>query len=292
MILRPVRDTEADAEAVQEVSDAAFTAASAARGEPVRHPDPADGVRNRAGTRHLARNDPQGCWLTEEDGRPVGVALSARREGTWILALLAVRPEAQGKGVGRTLLKQAGRYGQGCLRGMLCASPDPRAVRGHRAAGFTLHPAMELHGRVDRSGLRDPGEIPVHPGGPAQRHLLESVDRLARGASHGPDHGFLALHSDELLVADTLAGSGYCYRRGGRVVLLAATSRRLAARLLREALARVPDGAEAEVAHLTAAQEWAVDVGLEAGLELSTRGYVALRGMRPPSPYVPHGGLL
>jgi hypothetical protein len=63
-------------------------------------------------------------------------------------------------------------------------------------------------------------------------------------------------------------------------------------RLLREALARVPSGEEASVANLTAEQEWAVDVGLEAGLELSTRGYVALRGMRPPAPYIPDGAFL
>ncbi|WP_377271986.1 GNAT family N-acetyltransferase [Peterkaempfera sp. SMS 1(5)a] len=292
MILRPVRDSEADARRVREVCEEAFGALAESRGEPARGTTPQRRAAAEARSRHLARHDPEGCWFAEEDGEAVGVALSARREDTWILAAFAVRPRAQGRGVGLLLLEQTLRYGRGCLRGMLCSSPDPRAARRYRRAGFTLHPAMELHGPVDRSGLRDPGEIPVHPGGPAQRHLLESVDRLARGASHGVDHDFLALHTDEVLVADTLTGSGYVYRLGGRVVLLAATSRRLAVRLLREALARVPDGQEAAVTNLTAEQEWALDVGLEAGLTLSTRGYVALRGMRPPSPYIPHGSLL
>lgn len=292
MILRPVRDTAADAGLVREVAETAFAALTASRGEAPRKADPEGRIRAEAFNRHLARHDPEGCWLAEEDGEAVGVALSLRREGTWVLSTFAVRPESQGKGVGLLLLEQALRYGRGCLRGMVCSSPDPRAARRYRRAGLTLHPAMVLSGPVDRSGLRDPGEIPVHPGGPAQRHLLESVDRLARGASHGADHDFLALHADELLVADTLTGSGYVYRQGGRVLLLAATSRRLAVRLLREALARVPEGEEARVANLTAEQEWAVDVGLEAGLTLSTRGYVALRGMRPPSPYIPHGAFL
>jgi hypothetical protein len=35
-----------------------------------------------------------------------------------------------------------------------------------------------------------------------------------------------------------------------------------------------------------------VDVGLAAGLELSTGGYLCLRGMRPPSPYIPSPGFL
>ncbi|MFJ6213852.1 GNAT family N-acetyltransferase [Streptomyces sp. NPDC092296] len=292
MILRPVRDTAADAEAVREVAEAAFAALAVSLGEPSAPRPPEARVRALAGIRHRARHDPEGGWLAEEDGRAVGVAQAARREGTWVLGLLAVRPEAQGKGVGLMLLERALQYGQGCLRGMLCSSPDPQAARRYRRAGFTLHPAMRLRGRVDRTGLRDPGEIPVHPGGVAQRHLLESVDRLLRGSSHGVDHDFLTLHTDELLVADTLTGTGYCYRTGGRVVLLAATSRRLAVRLLREALARVPDGEEASVSMLTAEQEWAVDVGLEAGLRLSTYGYVTLRGMRPPAPYLPHEGFL
>ncbi|WP_406197865.1 GNAT family N-acetyltransferase [Kitasatospora sp. NBC_01560] len=293
MILRQVRDTAADAEAVQQIARAAFAALPDTAG---RHDGPdAAGARSvfrLARTRHLVRTDPQGCWLAEIDGGPVGAVLSLRREGVWILALLAVLPEAQGKGLGRLLLERATEYGRGCLRGMLCASPSPAAARRYRLAGFTLHPAMRLAGRVDRSGLLDPGDIPVHRGNATHRHLLDSVDRRLRGAAHGPDHELLLAHCEELLVADALAGSGYCYRDGGGVRLLAATSKRIAVRLLREALARVPEGVEAEVEFLTAEQEWALDVGLEVGLAPQTRGYLGLRGMRPPAPYLPNGALL
>ncbi|MFF2656729.1 GNAT family N-acetyltransferase [Kitasatospora sp. NPDC058032] len=289
MILRPVQDTAADAEVVQYVARAAF--ASLPDAPPATEP-PRPAVYQLARTRHLARTDPQGCWLAELDGEPVGAVLSLRREGVWVLALLVVLPRVQGKGVGRLLLERALAYGRGCLRGMLCASPSPAAVRRYRLAGFTLYPAMRLTGRVDRSGLVDPGDIPVHPGNATHRHLLDSVDRRLRGSAHGPDHELLLAHSEELLIADALAGSGYCYRDGGEVKLLAATSKRIATRLLREALARVPEGAEALVEALTAEQEWALDVGLEVGLTVETRGFVGLRGMRPPTPYVPNGGLL
>ncbi|MER7706204.1 GNAT family N-acetyltransferase [Kitasatospora sp. NPDC097605] len=289
MILRPVQDTAADAEAVLSIARAAF--ASLPDAPPATGPDrPA--VYQLARTRHLARTDPRGCWIAELDGEPVGAVLSLRREGAWVLALLVVLPGVQGKGVGRLLLDRALEHGRGCLRGMLCASPSPAAVRRYRLAGFTLHPAMRLTGRVDRSGLVDPGDIPVHPGNAAHRHLLDSVDRRQRGSAHGPDHELLLAHCEELLIADSLAGSGYCYRDGGEVKLLAATSKRIATRLLREALARVPDGVEALVEALTAEQEWALDVGLEVGLTVETRGFVGLRGMRPPAPYVPNGGLL
>jgi hypothetical protein len=175
---------------------------------------------------------------------------------------------------------------------MVCASSSPAAARRYRLAGFTLHPAMRLTGRVDRDGLIDPGDIPVHRGNATQLHLLDSVDRRLRGSAHGPDHELMLGHFEELLVADALAGSGYCYRDGGTVRLLAATSKRIAARLLREALARVPDGVEAQVEYLTAEQEWALDVGLEVGLTPETGGFVGMRGMRPPSPYLPSGAFL
>ncbi|ROR44797.1 GNAT family N-acetyltransferase [Kitasatospora cineracea] len=293
MIIRQLKDTAEDAEAVQRVSRAAFRDLDGRpRDDPDRPGDEVHRIRALARARHLAVTDPGGCWIAEQDGEAVGVALSLRREGVWVLPLFVVLPAAQGRGVGRLLLERAAGYGRGCLRGMLCASPSPAAARRYRAAGFTLHPAMRLAGQVDRERLLDPGDIPVHAGNATHLHLLDSVDRRVRGAAHGPDHPFMLAHFEELLVADTLAGTGYCYRDGGTVQLLAATSKRIAARLLREALARVPVGTEAGVSFLTAEQEWAVDVGLDLGLSLSTRGYLALRGMRPPAPYVPNGGYL
>ncbi|MEV4555862.1 GNAT family N-acetyltransferase [Kitasatospora sp. NPDC049285] len=293
MLIRRLQDTPADAEAVERISRAAFgDLAGRPADAPVTEADRRRTVRGIAKARHLARTDPEGCWVAEQDGEPVGAALALRREGLWALSLLVVAPSAQGKGVGRLLLERSMEYGRGCLRGMLCASPSPAAARRYRLAGFTLHPAMTLTGPVDRAGLLDPGDIPVHAGNATHRHLLDSVDRRVRGAAHGPDHGFMLAHHEELLIADTLAGTGYCYRDGGTVRLLAATSKRLAVRLLREALARVPEGTEAAVDNLTAEQEWAVDVGLELGLTLRTRGYVAVKGMRPPAPYIPDGGYL
>ncbi|MFC9331079.1 GNAT family N-acetyltransferase, partial [Kitasatospora sp. NPDC057015] len=190
MILRQVQDTAADAEAVRLIAEAAFEGLSDGAGAARRPEEPdranARAVQQAARTRHLARTDPQGCWIAEHEGEAVGAALSLRREGVWILALFVVRPGAQGQGVGRLLLERAAAHGRGCLRGLLCASPSPAAARRYRRAGFTLHPTMTLSGPVDRAGLLDPGDIPVHRGGAVHRHLLDSVDRGARGAAHGP----------------------------------------------------------------------------------------------------------
>ncbi|MEE4541663.1 GNAT family N-acetyltransferase [Streptomyces sp. V4-01] len=301
MILRPIRDDEEDAEVVREISAAAFGASRALRGDaspgsspgsgsPVDDPA-ADGARERGRTRHLAATDPGGCWIAQdEEAGPVGAVLSSRREGTWGLGLLAVVPGAQGKGVGKALMARAMVHGQACLRGIVCGSRHPVAARTYRRAGFTLHPAMRLTGTVDPTGLK-PLDGAVHEGTARNRDMMDSVDRRTRGGAHGPDHDELLRHHG-LLVVDDLAGSGYCYVSGGRVELLAATSRRLATRLLTAALLTVPHGRAVHVSDLTAEQEWALDVGIAAGLDIVNAGYVCLRGMRPPAPYVPSRSFL
>ncbi|MFJ4845861.1 MULTISPECIES: GNAT family N-acetyltransferase [unclassified Streptomyces] len=294
MILRPLRDSDEDADAVAVVAAAAFGASDALPGGgPPEEMPPERAALLRRRNRYVARTDPGGCWLAvdEASGMPLGVSMSTRREGTWGLSLFAVLPSAQHQGVGRELLAAALSHGRGCLRGIICSSADPRAAATYRRAGFELHPAMRLKGTVRKGGLPAPDGA-VHEGSVKHRDMMDSVDRRTRGGAHGPDHDHL-LTECGLLVVDDFAGSGYCYvGSDGHVRLLAATSRRLATRLLTAALLSLPEGTPAKVAHLTAEQQWAVDVGLTAGLELTTSGWVCLRGMRPPQPYIPSGFFL
>lgn len=239
-------------------------------------------------TTHFLDTDPGGCWVAEVDGELVGFATSFVRELTWFLATFAVRPGLQGRGLGKRLLDAAMEHGRGCLRGMLSASSDPKAVRRYRLAGFSLHPQMFLYGTVDRSAI--PVVDKVREGTAGDVDLLDSLDRRTRGSAHGPDHA-LMLASWRLLVSDTLTGSGYAYAGpDGSLALLAASDRRTASRLLWAVLADTTG--ETLVPHLTAANEWAVDVGLAARLDLHQEGYLGLRGMKPPAPYVHNGALL
>ncbi len=239
-------------------------------------------------TRHLLETDPGGCWVADDDGGLIGMATSFVRDTTWCLATYAVRPGQQDRGVGRALLAAAMHHGRGCLRGMLSSSSDPRAVRRYRLAGFSLHPQMVLTGTVDRSSI--PVIDKVREGTAGDTDLMDSIDRQVRGAAHGVDHPLMQ-HLWRPIVSDTTTGSGYAYLDGdGGVQLLAATNRTAATRLLWTAIA--DGGPEQSVRHLTAANEWAIDVGLAARLELHQEGYLGLRGMTPPSPYVHHGALL
>jgi GNAT superfamily N-acetyltransferase len=239
-------------------------------------------------TLHLLRTDPGGCWVAEDATGMVAMATSYRRETLWCLATYAVLPGRQGQGIGKPLLAAAMNHGRACTRRMLSSSSDPKAVRVYRQAGFDLHPQMYLTGTLDRSTL--PVIEKVREGTTADIELMDSLDRAARGAGHGPDHP-LMLRTWRLLVSDTTTGSGYAYlSESGQLALLAASNRRTATRLLWGALADGPE--QVTISHVTAANQWALDVGFAARLELHQEGYLALSGMKPPTPYVHNGALL
>lgn len=239
-------------------------------------------------TAHFVRHDPEGCWVAEDETGMVGMATSFRRETLWCLATYAVLPGRQGQGIGKPLLAAAMHHGRACTRAMLSASSDAKAVRVYHQAGFALHPQMHLAGTVDRSAI--PVVDKVREGSAADVDLMDSLDRAARGAGHGVDHE-LMLRRWRLLVSDTSTGSGYAYLdERGRLALLAAANRRTATRLLWAALADGP--AETTLSHVTGANQWVLDVGFAARLRLQQEGFLGLRGMGLPAPYVHNGALL
>ena len=81
-------------------------------------------------------------WVAEDDGRPVGFAVSDGRDGS-VFALF-VRPESEGKGFGSALLNEAVRWliAQGFDRPWLEVAP------GTRAHGFYLTRGWSDTGRV------------------------------------------------------------------------------------------------------------------------------------------------
>ncbi len=239
-------------------------------------------------TLHLVRQDPEGCWVAEDETGMVGMATSFRREVLWCLTTYAVLPGRQGQGIGKPLLAAALHHGRACSRWMLSASSDPKAARVYHQVGFRLHPQMHLTGTLDRSAI--PIVEKVREGSATDIELMDSLDRATRGAGHGVDHE-LMLGAWRLLVSDTTTGAGYAYvDERGRVALLAASNRRAATRLLWAALADGP--AEASIGHVTGANQWVLDVCLAARLALGQEGYLGLRGMNPPAPYVHNGALL
>jgi hypothetical protein len=149
---------------------------------------------------------------------------------------------------------------------------------------------MLLWGRVPRASI--PVVERVRDGSLADVELMDSIDRQTRGAAHGPDHALL-FRELRLIVADRTTGSGYVYASdAGSPVLLAATNRRTAIDLAWAALAGSDPEKPVDISHVTAQNEWIIDVGIAARMEVHQRGYLGLRGMKPPRPYLHHGSFL
>lgn len=240
---------------------------------------------------HLLETDPGGSWVAEHDGAIAGVAQALVRGPVWGFSLFAVAAEVQGRGVGRRLLEAALTHGGDAVRGWIVLSTElPAAMRRYARAGLDLHPAVAARGIADRS--RMPGVAArVQDAGEAGLALADELGRRVRGAGHARDlpvflrNGFRLLTFDDRAFA-VLAPTGV-------VSLLAARDPEAAQAVLWGAFAAAPPGATVGVDFLTAAQQWAFPVVLDAGLALSPDGPVFLRGdVGPFAPYVPSGAWL
>jgi GNAT superfamily N-acetyltransferase len=245
--------------------------------------------RRQARVNHLLATDPEGSWVAELDGEIVGVALGLVREGVWGLSLFGVRPGLQGQGIGRPLLDAALRYAAGRRGAIILSSSDPRAMRSYARAGFAVKPALSAAGAINRARL--PAGLRTRPGDlRADRELLDAVSRHVRTAAHGDDLGAFVAAGDRLLVLD---GRGFTVSRGGSPMLVAAFDDEAASELLWACLAEGEPGAPVHVDYVTAGNDWAVAVVLEAGLSLSPDGPVFVRGETGPfAPYLPSGAYL
>lgn len=281
---RPMRESEA--EAVHLLALAAFDDLEQRFGEPPGpHPDAGQALIR---IRHLIQTDPGGALVAEAEGQLVGAALAIVRGALWGLSLLIVHPEHQSDGIGRTLLAKALEHGDGTVRGgVILSSPDSRALRAYARAGFTLHPSVRAEGRP--RGVKAPQS--VRDGAVEDLPLTEAVDQAVRGAPHGRDIVASLSAGGRLLVVPE---RGYAIVHDAKTLsMLAALDEEAAQDLVRAALAAVPSGKEASLEFITAAQSWAIEPALDAGLALRQGGAVFLRGeVGPFAPYLPSGAYL
>ncbi|HUH08750.1 MAG TPA: GNAT family N-acetyltransferase [Egibacteraceae bacterium] len=287
--LRPI--AEADAEAVDALSTAAFADLAERIHEPWTAPTPEATARSVRRFRHVIGTDPDGGWIADAGGEPVGASIGLRREGIWGLSLLVVHPDWQGRGLGRALLERAVDYGRGCRGGIIVSSADPPAIRGYGLAGFTLVPCVQAAGAPRRGTLQAPRG--VREGGAADLELAADVDRAIRGASHGVDlEVLLAEPTFRMLVVDDGARRGYAFFGDARAALLAATDAEAAQRLLWAMLAEDSE-ADWKLPYLSGDQGWAIEVALAAGLRIEMEGPLFVRGeLGPMAPYIPSGAYL
>jgi predicted N-acetyltransferase YhbS len=285
--VRPLR--ESDIEAADEVAWCALEDVGRRYGFSLGERDAARKAFARSRIRHLGATDPEGAVVAEHDGAVVGIGLGLRRGSLWFLSLLAVREDLQNAGVGRRLLEATLDHGRDCASGMICASPDPKALRRYGRAGFALHAGYESVGVADRSEL--PAGLGVRDGDwDRDADLVDDLITERRGAPYGPDLGWCREQGIRLLVRDggTRRDRGVVMCHDGHAGTLAAASDEAAARMLWAAIAETPG--EVTVGYLVSGQQWAIDVCLAARLPLKLIDSIAVRGMpAPPAPYLPSG---
>ena len=212
---------DADVEAVEALATLTFEDLDRRRGVP---PPPRSRVTGgQVRMRRVLTTDPAGCWVADgPDGGLAGAALAIVREGVWGLSMFVVRPGLQSAGLGGALLRRALDHGAGTRGGIILSSPDPRALRVYRRAGFALHPVVSAAG-VPGGMAEAPG---VRAFTAADHAMAAAVDRRARGAAHGGDLDAIAEAGGELLA---LPGRGYAGHRDGKLIVLAAADEEAAA---------------------------------------------------------------
>jgi predicted N-acetyltransferase YhbS len=281
-VIRPM--TEADARAVLELTAETFDDLSRRHGEEP-EPPPADLDVAELRYRAFPVHDPEGSWVAEDERGLAGCALATKREGVWGLSLLVVRPGMQSAGVGSELLRRAHAYAHDAEGRIIMASPDPRAIRAYARLGLELHPCFVANGAP--RGLSAPEGLRV--GTVDDIPFVEQVDRFARGGGRRSSIETMLAMGQTMLV---LPERGYAFLGDEALRTLGALDDESAAAVLRGALSRVEG--TIRIGSFTAAQQWAVGVFLDAGLEISSsRGPMFLSGeLGGFRPYVPSGAFL
>jgi ribosomal protein S18 acetylase RimI-like enzyme len=132
MEIRSVRPD--DLEEVWRVHVASSSDSAVRRGRPARQAD----APVSPDTRAALASDPDGYFCAVEDGRIRGMVSALVRGRMWYLSMFFVRPEDQGRGLGRALLERALAYGEARGVEMRCvwSSLDVRAQAQYVMAGM------------------------------------------------------------------------------------------------------------------------------------------------------------
>jgi GNAT superfamily N-acetyltransferase len=202
------------------------------------------------------RDDPDGLWVAEENGRMLGSAFSWVCGDLWFLAELFVAPDQQGRGIGNELLKRtlahAQKSGAGTLA--LIAIAFNRVSQGlyirhgmfPRLPVYSFSVAREqLLPRLQAPPLRC---VPFADT-PAHRQHLAQIDARALGVTREKHHRFLINGGTATgaLLYDRDECAGYAYVVDGHIGPLAVAEPDLMGAAFRTALTLAADGGAAHV---------------------------------------------
>ncbi len=131
-------------------------------------------------------------WVAEVDGGAAGFGVSVRRGAIRWLVSLFVRPESQGRGVGRSLLDRLWPPASGEDRATLVDAASRPAVGMYLQAGLTPRfPVLAFEGSV-RGGSAGSAGIHLEEDGPRVADQVASADAAAFGTPRREDHAHWA----------------------------------------------------------------------------------------------------
>ena len=277
--------TAADAQDVAQVHIAALEVLERQAGNEPETWSEAATERFLVGMRRFVEVDPGGAWVAEDDQGVVGMAEAVRRDSFWGLAMLFVHPRGQSQGVGRALLDRTLEYAEGATVRMIMSSEDPRAMRRYSRAGLSINPGVMLEGTVDHALL--PTDLPGRVGSADDLDFVAEVDATI-GRARRDDVAFLLDNGAVLEIVEVGQRRGFGLHREGRMAMLGATDEDTAAAVFRRMLAASGEH-KIQLWCLTARQDWAVRVGLDARLAVKPSGPLFVSGMDVPGPWIPSG---
>jgi GNAT superfamily N-acetyltransferase len=234
--------------------------------------------------RHLLAT---GAGFIAEDPDPVGHAIAFRREGTWFLSQLWVRPERHGQGIGSLLLDEALQWGHGSAVFSVVASPDPAAhILYMRRSMYPLWLTVEFRAR---GGGEPP--IPLEPLEEADQAWIDALDREVYGAAHPEDHAYWRGTGMGYALRREGQPVGYVYVASrGRVGPVAAAAASDLPLLLRAGIALAPE----EASFVVPSANWpalAEALRMRAQIVIPTT-FLASRRIGDPGRYLPYGGAI
>lgn len=277
--------TEADAGTVARLWAAIWNGVAKALGEELRDYDEVAFERMAARYRYLLGTDPSGSYVAVDGGEVVGLAVSHVRGSTFMLANLGVAPLRQDRGLGRRLLAAVLDHGANADRGLICSSPDPRALVRYLRAGFRAMPAMEAVGRP--GGAAAPSSLRRSGASQADLATVHEIDLQVRGLARPGDVAAMVASGAQLFVDD--AGA-YALATDTEVVTVCARDFALARRTLAALLSGSAAGRCCTARWLTAATPWAFEAAAEVRAGLKGHGAVMLQGSWPVvQPWLPSG---
>lgn len=160
---------------------------------------------------HLLATDPERCWVAADSERVVAFGIAQRRESTWFLSFLFVRPEVQSVGVGRELTEACmatdaqddGANGEPSITRAVCAEAlQPVSIGLYTSLGMMPRLPLFLTTGRPRNGppLGAVGDLVAVPFDELAEtdhstlvRTVDGLDRAVLGYAHPQDHRFWSI---------------------------------------------------------------------------------------------------